>query len=643
VPSASRAACTRLYSRARWNCQYSSKSPLARSERRRSAASAPLSRPPRSGHLHPVFDQIPAGTFDHAGRNRQPGGQIFVTAPTAVDGSGTITNWALGADTYLYDELNRITRVTETYQNYAATSFKQSYLYDRYGNRTIDLANTDNVGGGVTRLDFKALTATNRLVAQSDTTGDDPGSDQMRYDKAGNLIYDNFSPATGQRGTMTYDAENHLVTAVNGTQRYRYDANGRRVKRQVGQAGEVWQVYSPDGELLAEYPQQGAAATPTKEYGYRGGQLLVVFDSTEAAADDKLKWLVTDHLGSTRMLVNRSGSLAGIKRRDYLPFGEELAATIGHRAASGSGYQVDDKPRMKFGAYERDSETGLDFAEARYCGSVQGRFTSVDPFLGSARRWVPQSWNRYSYVINNPLKYTDPNGLVWIAGRDGSTFWDGEVTNADEVRKKYGKGFRIIDGQTRVITGSNDPRFIKGHSYTFNPDGTITDHGVYTPPPPPELPRTNADVQVAKALAELYGAAALTAITGGGATVGAAAVGAAEIMAGYLLAVDEEPPDQQTLAMAASNVQANRAAGDAFRDLVADALEKAGRVVEKEKTFDTPFGPRRVDIHVKDASGNVLGGVETKVGGSRYRASQRAKDAYLRIFKKYIVHVVRRR
>jgi hypothetical protein len=95
--------------------------------------------------------------------------------------------------------------------------------------------------------------------------------------------------------------------------------------------------------------------------------------------------------------------------------------------------------------------------------------------------------------------------------------------------------------------------------------------------------------------------------------------------------------------MAASNVQANRAAGDAFRDLVADALEKAGRVVEKEKTFDTPFGPRRVDIHVKDASGNVLGGVETKVGGSRYRASQRAKDAYLRIFKKYIVHVVRRR
>jgi RHS repeat-associated protein len=299
--------------------------------------------------------------------------------------------------------------VTETYQNYAATSFKQSYLYDRYGNRRIDLANTDPIGGGVTRLDFKALTATNRLVAQSDTTGDETSSDQMRYDKAGNLVYDNFSPAPSQRGSMTYDAENRMVTAVNGTQRYRYDANGRRVKRQVGQAGEVWQVYSPDGELLAEYPKQGAATVPTKEYGYRGGQMLVVFDST-LTGDDQLKWMVTDHLGSTRMIVNKSGSLAGIRRRDYLPFGEELAASVGHRAASGSGYQVTDKPRQKFGSKERDAETGLDYFGARYFASVQGRFTSPDDFTKDSDVSDPQSWNKYVYVRNNPLRYIDPSG-----------------------------------------------------------------------------------------------------------------------------------------------------------------------------------------------------------------------------------------
>ena len=97
-----------------------------------------------------------------------------------------------------------------------------------------------------------------------------------------------------------------------------------------------------------------------------------------------------------------------------------------------------------------------------------------------------------------------------------------------------------------------------------------------------------------------------------------------------------------SIAMAAT-VQANKAAGDAFRDEVADALEKAGRVVKKENAVDTPLGRRVIDIEVRDANGNVVGGVETKVGNSRYKASQRAKDAYLRIFRKYIVHVIRRR
>ncbi|HWQ31399.1 MAG TPA: RHS repeat-associated core domain-containing protein [Blastocatellia bacterium] len=388
-----------------------------------------------------------ASLNDYSGANPQQAdnnGNVYRMdhfVPTAVDASHNITNWVLGADTYEYDELNRITRVTEWYQNYTATSFKQSFRYDRYGNRTIDLANTDSIGGGVTRLDFKALTANNRLVAQSDTTGDDPGSDLMRYDKAGNLVYDNFSPSVSQRGSMTYDAENHMITAVNGTQRYRYDANGRRVKQRVGQAGtngEVWQVYGPEGELLAEYPKQGAATVPTKEYGYRGGQLLVVFDSTETG-DNQLRWLITDHLGSTRMLVNKSGSLAGLKRRDYLPFGEELASTIGHRAAGGSGYAVDDKPRVKFGAKERDTETGLDFFEARYYASVQGRFTSPDKPLVDQWQEEPQTWNLYTYVLNNPLKYDDPTGL-----------WKRVKTEDDTIIYEAEKG-DTIEGLAKIL------------------------------------------------------------------------------------------------------------------------------------------------------------------------------------------------
>jgi RHS repeat-associated protein len=62
---------------------------------------------------------------------------------------------------------------------------------------------------------------------------------------------------------------------------------------------------------------------------------------------------------------------------------------------------------------ERDIETGLDYSLARYYSPVQGRFTSVDPLLGSAKPSQPQGWNRYSYTINNPLKYVDPTGLIW--------------------------------------------------------------------------------------------------------------------------------------------------------------------------------------------------------------------------------------
>jgi RHS repeat-associated protein len=61
---------------------------------------------------------------------------------------------------------------------------------------------------------------------------------------------------------------------------------------------------------------------------------------------------------------------------------------------------------------QRDRETGLDYFNARYYRNVLGRFTSVDP--GPAVPGEPQSWNRYAYVQNNPLKYIDPTGRTLI-------------------------------------------------------------------------------------------------------------------------------------------------------------------------------------------------------------------------------------
>ena len=65
---------------------------------------------------------------------------------------------------------------------------------------------------------------------------------------------------------------------------------------------------------------------------------------------------------------------------------------------------------IKFTGKERDAETGLDYFGTRYMASAQGRFTSPDrPFLDQHAS-DPQSWNLYSYVRNNPLRFVDPTG-----------------------------------------------------------------------------------------------------------------------------------------------------------------------------------------------------------------------------------------
>jgi|GEM_PF-6665718 len=91
-------------------------------------------------------------------------------------------------------------------------------------------------------------------------------------------------------------------------------------------------------------------------------------------------------------------------------FGEEIAPDTTYRTAA-LKYGVGDNVRQKFTGYERDEETGLDFAEARYYYNNHGRFTAVDPLLASGKSANPQTFNRYAYTMNRPLILTDSSGL----------------------------------------------------------------------------------------------------------------------------------------------------------------------------------------------------------------------------------------
>lgn len=95
------------------------------------------------------------------------------------------------------------------------------------------------------------------------------------------------------------------------------------------------------------------------------------------------------------------------------------------------GYVGVDSIRQKFTGYERDTETDLDFAQARMLNFSIGRFSSPDNFLNDTHRIIPQSWNLYLYVGNNPLNAIDPSGeiLFWagLFGKDGKRSNDVET------------------------------------------------------------------------------------------------------------------------------------------------------------------------------------------------------------------------
>jgi RHS repeat-associated protein len=115
---------------------------------------------------------------------------------------------------------------------------------------------------------------------------------------------------------------------------------------------------------------------------------------------------------------------------------------------------VADGVRQQFTGHERDAETGLDFMQARYYASGQGRFTSPDPLYYQVMMAIdPQRFNLYAYAKNNPLKFVDPDGeRVYVRG--DLDFLRTEVlyeyAGGQETFDQY---FQITDGQVTLREG----------------------------------------------------------------------------------------------------------------------------------------------------------------------------------------------
>ncbi|HTE32646.1 MAG TPA: RHS repeat-associated core domain-containing protein, partial [Chryseolinea sp.] len=290
-----------------------------------------------------------------------------ITVPNA----GTDTGFT-ATQAYAYDDLNRLLSATETISS--SQTWKQTFTYDRYGNR-----NFNTSGANTTTL---------------------PSSfNPDIYNPTISTSTNRFSSGQG----YTYDA-NGAVTQDAAGQRFGYDAESRQKEffeaSNSGSSPDATSVYDGEGRRVKK-----VSATETTVFVYDASSKLVAEYSTALATTPQTSYLTADHLGSPRVITDQNGAVTG--RKDYAAFGDE---TVTSQRTAGLSYNSLNV-RQDYTGYQKE-EGGLQYAQARFYNAMQGRFSSVDPLTASASIRNPQTFNRYSYVLNSPYKFTDPLGLT---------------------------------------------------------------------------------------------------------------------------------------------------------------------------------------------------------------------------------------
>jgi len=318
-------------------------------------------------------------------------------------------DWVTGEEVnYLYDSLNRLNRAETT-----GPEWGQSFTYDGFGNLTAETATKGVAPSYTLQYDW----ATNRIVS--------PG---FAYDANGNLT---TIPGVG---TASYDVLNRYHDYYGRL----YRDDNKLLSRLVGTSREVY-YYGPTGLLETVWSwttssDGGYTFRKVREYNYFAGRRVEM-------------GRLTDRLGSVRAVVSTIPPTMRLASYSYYPYGQER--------------QVTSDEQYKFATYFRESN-GLDYADQRYYHSEWGRFLTPDPYQASAGPEDPASWNRYSYVRNDPINRADPSGLDDISAEFGNFLFQITVT---ALPPSFGGGG---GGGLRVSTPS-----LEMHSDSFDYPGSV--------------------------------------------------------------------------------------------------------------------------------------------------------------------------
>src|SRR5882724_7250342 len=364
-------------------------------------------------------------------------GVIYAQTPTYVAGSAIkeFTSPNFNSLKYHVDYNNRLqpTEIWTGTASGAAALFDKQYSYGATGSNNGNIYTITNVKDS-TRTQTFSYDVLNRLISAQDQTH---WANTYTYDAWGNMQKIPVINVPGENLQVAGDANNHMLNYTydaagnmqsDGTNRYTfdaenriacmnpdinwvcntnsisytYDADGQRVKKSDGT--NYW--YGPSGDVLAETDNSGAWTN----YIFFGGQHLARNVPQPAPNPPDIKYYITDHLHSTAMFVDKTGTTAAIlDDNDMYPWGG-IVPGIGKTTSTNT---------IKFTGQYRDTESQLDYFGARYYSNSIGRFMSPDwaakpTTVPYAKFGDPQSLNLYTYVENGPVNRIDPDGHNYV-------------------------------------------------------------------------------------------------------------------------------------------------------------------------------------------------------------------------------------